>query len=162
MSSTGKKGGFAKGFLLPKAKSPRQVSSPQGGAGDPSPTPVKDPHKRPPESEAMTSRQDETAEPGPTRDGEKSAGSEALPEEISPEKRAKVEGESEGMEVERSAEGDAMPMETSTSQSGSTSAGPEKAGFGTRRKPVVIIVIGMAGVSLPLRIRDAQLAEPSI
>ena len=71
---------------------------------------------------------------------------EAPPEEISPEKRAKVEEEREGIEVNRSPAGDdATPMETSTSQSASASAEPEKLGFGTRRKPVVIIVIGMAG-----------------
>lgn len=143
MSGGGGKGGFAKGFLLPKAKSPRQAAS-QGGAAEASTQlPAKDPHKRLSEEERL---QSENAEPVPsTRDGDKSAQADVPPEEDSPEKRTKREGDGEGMEVERNAAGETEATEAFTSQEASTSGGPEKASFGTRRKPVVIIVIGMAG-----------------
>ncbi|GAQ82611.1 interacts with DNA repair protein XPA [Klebsormidium nitens] len=145
MSGAGAKGGFAKGFLLPKAKSPRPAASQSEANEASTQLPVKDPHKRLPEGESSRSLQAENAETTSTRDGDKSAQVLAPPEEVSPEKRTKREEEGELMEVERSGAGDTETPEASTSQEASTSGGPEKAAFGTRRKPVVIIVIGMAG-----------------
>jgi hypothetical protein len=141
MADAGGKGAFAKGFLLPKPKPPAKLAATAQPAAKP-----------PPEAPSRSHEEAHSKEEHVKHARSEAEGSrlDAPLEEISPEKRAKLEGrlggenlEGEEMEVE----GSPGDNEASTSQGPASSSAPSKPSFGTRRKPVVIIVIGMAGRS---------------